>query len=133
MMQSILVIDDEDGQRSYMEVVLRRAGYNVIAASDGSQASEILANNRIEAIVTDLVMPNQDGLATIGTARTSNPDVKILAVTGACRDDGMYLDAAVRVGADLTLPKPFTPAALVSCIQTLLQEKPGETAANKVA
>jgi DNA-binding response OmpR family regulator len=134
MMQSLLVIDDHDGHRSYMEVILRRAGYNVIGACDGSQASEILDSNDVDAIVTDLVMPNRDGLATIGRARTSNPDLKILAVTGACRDDGMYLDAAVRMGADLTLAKPFTPAALVSCIRTLLQETQGGTAAmNKIA
>lgn len=108
-MGSILLIDDSDPLRELMAAALERDGHKVLQAADGKVGIELLRAHRIDLLITDIVMPNQDGLVTLQLARKLQPDLKVIVISGdSPRFAALYLDIANKFGATKTLRKPFS-------------------------
>ncbi len=113
----ILVAEDDPHMRKLVRATLEGAGYKVLEAADGEQATAMLAQGEIELMLVDILMPQKDGLETIGLARKSHRDVKTIAMSGARED---YLQVARLLGANAVIGKPFTREFLVETVRGLL-------------
>lgn len=117
----VLLIDDEEGVRTVIREVLDRAGYEVEVAEDGAHGLKIFAANPTPVVITDLIMPQMDGLEMIGALRRAYPWVKIIAISGGGRRLSRdYLPAAQALGADRILYKPFEPSEIVETVRELM-------------
>jgi CheY-like chemotaxis protein len=119
---SILVVDDEPGIRELLCLMLEAAGHTVTSAEDGLAAPKVLASQPIDVVITDLLMPERDGLEFITEIRKKFPKVKIVAMSGGghiARDS--YLRIAKNFGAHVLLEKPFSQAGVLEAIETALQ------------
>jgi len=122
-MPTVLLIDDDDLVRGMLVRALVIAHYNVLEAADGQKGVEIARSNAIDVVVTDLVMPVQEGVETILTLRRERPKLPIIAISGGVTNSKLYLDIAGKIGARRMLPKPFTPKELIALIQQVLAEE----------
>jgi CheY-like chemotaxis protein len=114
----ILVVDDDAAVRSLFHKILARAGYRVMEAADGAQALAAVRKGGVDLVITDLVMPEKEGIETIVEIRKSHPQVKIAAVSGAF--GGRYLEIAAMLGAEAALAKPVSEETLVETVRRLL-------------
>lgn len=120
----ILVIDDDPAVLSTVRRILERAGHEVLDAQDGREGLSLARREDPDLIITDLIMPEMEGIETIRTLREELPGVKIIAVSGGgAMGPGTYLTDAEILGADRALAKPFTPAQLVDLVESLLMEE----------
>jgi CheY-like chemotaxis protein len=115
----ILVADDEESVRSFYRRVLSGAGYEVVDASDGAEALQKSRERRFDLLLTDLVMPEREGLELIMVLREEQPQLKIVAISGAF--GGTFLKPAEFLGAAVTLLKPVSPDQLLSVVKDALQ------------
>ncbi|SRR6266404_999333 len=107
-MARILLVEDDDQLRSMLKFLLTDSGYETWEAPDGTRVGQMYDQQHFDLVITDLVMPDKDGLEVIIDLRRKNQNVRIIAMSGAGPGTGaMYLKAAQRLGADLTLSKPF--------------------------
>jgi len=119
---TILVVDDEEGIRLLFRQTLEEAGYQVLVACDGGEALAVAHHCRIDLVVTDLVMPGKEGIETIQALRLEQPEIKIVAVSGAF--GGTFLQIAKRLGADATLKKPVSSSDLTATVRAVLLTPP---------
>lgn len=120
-MARILLIDDDATVRYALKQVLERAGHLVDEASDGQIGIELYSANQPEVVVTDIIMPNQEGIETIIKLKRMAPGVAIIAMSGGGRTGNRdFLEMAEKLGAAKIMPKPFRPRELVEAVQTLL-------------
>jgi CheY-like chemotaxis protein len=120
-MARILLIDDNDAVRAMLRDTLEDAGHTVIEARNGSEGLERFQHANADLVITDVIMPEKNGLEVLMALRTSDPRVKIIAISGA--DGGEdYLDSARLMGAAKVLLKPFTSEELIVTINKLLPE-----------
>ena len=124
----LLVIDDDNLVRAALIDMLQTAGFEVVAASNGRRGLELLETTPVDAVITDILMPEQEGLETIREARQRFPDIRILAISGGGAGGGetQLLRFAESFGADQTLSKPFTGSQLVAAVRTLLAKRGGK-------
>lgn len=124
-MSRILVIDDDPEVRQMLRKMLERAGYDVAEATDGKMAMKHYLAQPADLIITDLIMPEKDGIETITDFRRNSPAVKIIAISGGGRYTASdnYLYIAKRLGAHHVLEKPFNHKELLKVIQQLLVNK----------
>jgi YesN/AraC family two-component response regulator len=124
-MESILIIDDEAQIRSMIRLILERAGYAVMEATDGVEGIRRFRENPVNLIITDLIMPNKDGIGMIIELKKEFPDVKIIAMSGGGlnRPEG-YLRGAQKLGAACTLSKPINRQELLRVVKDTLGSKP---------
>jgi CheY-like chemotaxis protein len=118
----VLVIDDHEDTRELMRIILEGAGYAVGLAADGESGLAEQRAHPAEVVVTDIFMPNRDGLETIERLRKDFPQVKIIAVSGGgarVKGEG-YLFTAREIGAHTILSKPFEPDHLLAAIRDAL-------------
>lgn len=122
-MPSILVVDDEDQIRQLIRIAFEEAGYRVAEASNGKEALAQYRLDPTDLVVTDILMPDQDGLDCISTLRRESPRVKIIAITGGSHIIGVlgFLNVAKMLGAHRTLHKPFEMKALLDAAESALQ------------
>ncbi|HVP85596.1 MAG TPA: response regulator [Rhizomicrobium sp.] len=118
----ICVIDDDESVRQTVGRILRGAGYAVVEAKDGEVGLRVVEREMPAMIVTDIVMPNREGIETIREAKQRFPSIPIIAISGGGRlgPDG-FLELAVKLGADDCLAKPFRPAELLDKVSRLLK------------
>jgi DNA-binding response OmpR family regulator len=121
-MPTVLLIDDDDLVRGMLTRALSDARYTVIEAADGQQGVNLARSTSIDIVVTDLVMPVQEGVETILTLRRERPRLPIIAMSGGVNNSQLYLDIAAKIGAKRILPKPFTPKELIRLIEQVLIE-----------
>ena len=120
-MPRILVIDDEEIVRYTLRKVLERSGYEVMVASNGAEGIQLFRENPADLIITDILMPEQDGLKTIAALCEESPGVKIIAMSGGGRTGRLdFLPAAEHLGAVLTLLKPLPPSELLEAVEMTL-------------
>jgi DNA-binding response OmpR family regulator len=112
----ILVIDDDVLMLRMMARALVADGHEVTTATDGEQAMAMYNESRHELVITDIVMPNQEGLETILTLRRDDNPVKIIAISGT---DAEMLETARLIGADDVLGKPFRAHELVDRVRAM--------------
>ncbi|HEY1111000.1 MAG TPA: response regulator [Opitutaceae bacterium] len=122
----ILLVDDSDPLREVMAAALEHDGHRVLQAADGKAAIALLRANRVDLLITDVVMPDQDGLVTLQLARKMQPELKVIVISGdSPRFAALYLDLATKFGATKTLRKPFTlPDLLASVREFCAPDKP---------
>jgi signal transduction histidine kinase/ActR/RegA family two-component response regulator len=123
--QLILVVDDECAIRNVTESVLAKNGYRTLAAADGAQAITIFAAqfDRIDAVFTDVLMPEVDGLALCRVLRKIDPTVRILAASGSSEDGRLRELRAMNIGE--VLNKPFSTDSLLSALAETLNARQG--------
>ena len=120
-MAKILVIDDDELVRSTVAAALEHAKHEVVQASDGQEGVNTFQGGKFDLVVTDIIMPEKEGIETIIEIRQRDPQVKIIAISGGGRTSNqIFLDVAKKFGAVDVLPKPFTPKQLVTMVQTVL-------------
>ena len=107
---SILVADDEDSIRSLLEHFLISAGHKVVIAANAREAGEAMAQQVFELVITDVLMPDGDGLDLITELRKKQPKARIIAMSGGGRylEGSDYLKLANGLGAHTAMMKPFT-------------------------
>ncbi len=117
----VLVIDDDCVILEMISKILTRENYNVLTSSNGNEGMEIINSTPgIDLVITDLIMPDKEGMETIQDLKRNFPDIKILAISGGGRAGAeSYLPVAKLIGADLTLNKPFVAQELVASVQKL--------------
>jgi two-component system cell cycle sensor histidine kinase/response regulator CckA len=119
--ETILVAEDEEILRSLIQIVLGRLGYTVLLAPDGASALEVVRQQRIDLLVTDVVMPGQSGFDLAAAVRSMDPRVGVLFMSG-------YTAAALEshgpaVRGELLLQKPFTPGTLGEAVRAALEAR----------
>ena len=121
MKARILVVDDDPLLRELLTDLLSAHGHDVTVATDGREGMAHLARQPVDLIVTDLLMPNQDGIETITAVRKTHPMLPIVAITGGNRlDPDYYLRMAATLGATRVLKKPFRIEEFRRCVDELL-------------
>jgi DNA-binding NtrC family response regulator len=120
-MHSVLIIEDDDFVKNMLKQTLERAGYEVATASNGRIGIQLYQSNPFDVVITDLIMPDMEGIETITHLRKTNPAVKVIAISGGGRnrpDD--YLHLAAKLGAMKTCVKPVDRNALLNAVQSLV-------------
>jgi DNA-binding NtrC family response regulator len=121
MKNSVLVIDDDDGVRDSCIELLRAFGFEGIAAKNGRQGLATYRQMRPAVVLTDLLLPNMDGIEIIREIRRIAPEAKIIAMSGGAKlDKADLLDSARLLGADATIPKPIDADLLLTTISRML-------------
>lgn len=125
-MASILVIDDDEDIRLILVTLLQRMGHTVLQAGNGLDGLKTYCSHSIDLVITDLVMPEKEGLSTIMELRKIQPRVRIIAMSGGlAHDPKLYLHMAEKLGADRVLRKPFQLTDLQSAVEdTLVLPRP---------
>lgn len=121
MKGNILVVDDEQIVLKSCERVLKPEGYEVDTASSGNEALGLLEKNKYDLIVTDIKMPEMDGLEFMRRVRVKNPDINIVVITGHPSQESIKEALSLRI-IDY-LPKPFSPAHLVEVTNSAVEMK----------
>lgn len=114
----ILIVDDDAGVRQVLKSMLDSAGYAVALAGNGREAMERLRHEQFDLIITDLVMPEQEGIETIKLLRRDYPEVKVIAISGAFGGD--YLRIAGFLGAHRTIAKPVRMETVIRTVEEAL-------------
>jgi len=120
----ILVIDDDDQMRTLLRQVMEWAGYEVVEAGDGREGMQKQRKQPVDLVITDLIMPEQEGLETISSLKKEYPGLKIIAISGGGRiGPEAYLPAAQELGADKVFSKPFDVRELAGAVKELLSHE----------
>lgn len=120
----ILLAEDDELLRETLRIALEKAGYDVVPASNGVAALNLLRQTEFNVIVTDVLMPEMDGLEVIQSLRKASSDVPIVAISGGGRTRNMdMLEYAREFGADRILPKPLLPRDLIAAVKEVLARK----------
>jgi DNA-binding NtrC family response regulator len=122
-MYRILLVDDEDGVRTLISGFLRRNGHEVVEAPSGRAALRILQTELIDVVISDINMPDVDGLEVIRSVRELQPGLPVVAVTGGGMIPGsVLLKTAQAMGAMRTLEKPFGLQELLESVEGVVAE-----------
>ena len=120
-MKNILLVDDDDLSRGAVHKMLERSGYAVHSTGVGQEALAWYRRTPADLVITDLIMPETDGLEMIQELRKINPAVRVLAISGGGRVDAEeYLSVARKFGAVEVLPKPFSAPELKQAVEAAL-------------
>ena len=119
----ILVIDDEPLVRDMVRQILERAGYEVLDAPDGKVGMQRVREQVFDLVITDILMPEQEGIETIRMLHREFPQIRILAISGGGRRGKLdVLPVAEVFGAHRSLAKPFERKELLDVVSSLLKE-----------
>ena len=122
-MRKILIIDDEPYILLMLKKMLEKAGYEVDLASNGQQGMQIFEKDKVDLVITDIIMPDKEGLEIILEMKKQRPDLKIIAISGGGRiSPESYLECAAHFGASKVFQKPFKQKELVSAVNELIAQ-----------
>lgn len=122
-MPKILIIDDDEMIRDMLRQMLESNGYEVEDASNGTEALKKFKNNGVDLIITDIIMPEKEGIETIIEFRQLYPTVKIIAMSGGgIVGPESYLRIAKTLGADMTFSKPIDKDDLLAHVKAILTQ-----------
>ncbi len=121
LMAPILIIDDDPQINLLLQDVLEFEGYQVITAQRAAEGLHQLETTKVDLVITDVIMPDKEGLETIRELRERYPQTKILAISGGLTKSGVdVLEIAKRLGAHKVLAKPFDVQDLILSVRALL-------------
>jgi len=121
-MARVLVVDDDPLVRETVALALERAKHEVRRAADGLQALDMLSAAPADLVISDIIMPEVDGIGLLLAMRKRHPPLKVVAMSGGGRTRNMdFLRMAEALGAHATLPKPFTPEQLLAAVAAALK------------
>jgi DNA-binding NtrC family response regulator len=118
---NILVVDDDAGVREWLTEVLQSAGHQVFTARDGLEARPLAKRHALQVVITDISMPNEEGLGMIRAMRKAHPEIRIIAVSGQAPE--VLLDAKL-LGAHAALRKPVTAKIMLQSVADLIALPP---------
>jgi len=122
------VVEDEELVRITIERLLVMEGHEVVTAANGREALEALGGGPFDLVITDLVMPEKQGIETIIELKAQSPGSRIIAISGEGKSNvSIYLDLARKLGAAATLTKPFGRTELLRTIGEVLHSRDSET------
>jgi len=117
-MRKVLIVDDEVLIREGLKLALELEGYTVEIAEDGREAAKMVDSFPPDVIVTDIIMPERDGIELILNLRKTNQNIRIIAISGGGRISAKdHLRIASKLGADSILTKPFSVKELIAEIE----------------
>ncbi|MDO8422074.1 MAG: response regulator [Parvibaculum sp.] len=115
-----MIIDDEPLVRKTTRLVLEANGHSIVEASDGREGMQAFGLQKFDLVITDVLMPNQDGLETLDAIHSVDSSTKVLCISGGGRSGNReFLKIAEKLGADGVLPKPFSMEALIAKVAEL--------------
>ena len=121
-MARILIIDDDVNFLKMLRQMLERAGHTVIDAANGKIGAKLFREDRTEVIITDIFMPEKDGIELIRELKQEFPAVRIISMSGGGRKSQFsYLEMAEALGADRSFSKPFERQEILEAIQELVE------------
>lgn len=121
-MAGIMIVEDDHDLREMLKVSLLQRKYIVIEASTGKEAIAKFKPSLVDLVVTDIIMPDEDGLKVIMKLKEIKPNIRIIAISGGGKaGPGNYLNLARALGADEIFPKPFSVQALLTRIDAILE------------
>ncbi len=125
-MKRILIIDDDKSHLRMLSVLLTKAKYKVDTASNGLEGFELFEEEPCDLVITDIFMPEQEGLETITEFKEKHPDLKIIAISGGGQKTNYIakdiLEIATDLGANLSVSKPINIPEFLNSIKELLGE-----------
>jgi len=120
-MIKILIIDDEPYILLMLKKMFEKAGYAVDLASNGREGMALFEKHTVDLVITDIIMPDKEGLELIREMKKKQPGLKIIAMSGGGRvSSESYLECARVFGAEKVFQKPFTQKELVTAVKELL-------------
>jgi DNA-binding response OmpR family regulator len=126
----VLLIDDDETLRGVIKMSLNSFGFDVTEAGDGRVGVNLAKSTPFDVVVTDLIMPGQEGIETITILRRELPHLPVIAMSGGLPNSALYLEIAAKIGARRVLGKPFAMADLRTAITEIVQPaKPAAPAA----
>jgi len=122
MPHRICLIEDDEPLRTVLARFLEQSGYEVVQAEHGRQALQAMELTPADLVITDMIMPEMDGVETIVALRREYPKAKIIAMSGGgLRSADQYLQLAQMLGAQKTFSKPIMPQELLRAISSLIR------------
>jgi CheY-like chemotaxis protein len=122
-MATVLIIEDDQEVRDYLVAVLGRAGHTVTAAGNGRDGVAVFREQPTQVVITDIIMPEKDGIETILDLRREHPELKVIAISGGGRSTPEnYLHSARLLGADRAIRKPFKNEEILGAVRELAGE-----------
>lgn len=121
--QQVLVVEDDESVRDALSILLERAGYTVTQAENGVIAAGLIENWEPGLVITDIFMPDGDGIETMNLVRRRWPATPVIAISGGSpmlRLD--YLQVAQDLGADATVQKPFATEEFLATVRRVLDD-----------
>jgi len=123
-MRKILIIDDDEQILPMLAHAMELAGYAAVTALDGREGQRLLEKQHFDLVITDLIMPEREGMETITYIKKNFPAIKIIAISGGGRiGPETYLPPALELGADRAFAKPFAIEDLTAAVRQLLGEE----------
>jgi DNA-binding NtrC family response regulator len=120
-MAHILLIEDDEALRGIIGEGLKHAGHTVDEAGNGKVGLALYRPDKTDLVITDIIMPEKEGLETIAQMKAKFPEVEIIAISGGGRPGGLDpLYVAAKMGAGSTLQKPFTFEQLMAVVNERL-------------
>jgi len=120
-MAQILVIDDDLDMQNMLIQMMQRAGHEADGATNGKEGLALCSDKKYDIIITDIIMPEKDGLETLMEFKKTKEDVQIIAISGGGRiGPDSYLNIAAKLGAKYTFTKPLERKALLDAVEDLL-------------
>jgi DNA-binding NtrC family response regulator len=117
----ILIVDDEEVLRDVLEVVLRREGFDVVLASSGEEALNLLDGEEVDLVILDIMLPGISGIDTLRSIRISSPNLPVIVITAFSSIDGAI--EAMKFGAFHYIPKPFKNEEVVLTVNKALEQR----------
>lgn len=117
---TILLIDDDDGMRLVIRRTLERDGYVVLESNNGKEGIEQLERGPVDLVITDMIMPDHEGLAVTLTLHKMHPSIPVIAISGGGQLAAeFHLKLATSAGASRVLAKPFSMEDLLGQVKSL--------------
>lgn len=122
-MNRILIVDDDSAVRATLVKIFRNKPYVIMEATNGREALKLCQKNPVDLIITDIIMPEMEGIETIMEIRKQYSDIKIIAISGGGkRGADIYLSMARELGADSIFDKPVPIGDLLNAVRILMGE-----------
>lgn len=124
-MPTVLIIDDDRDVRETLSLVLEEAGYRVFTAMRGVAGAQVFRDEHPDLVITDMIMPDSDGIEAIRAIKALDPAARVIATSGSSfAGASYYLNLARQFGAMAVLPKPFEADELLSIVASCLAANP---------
>ena len=123
-MPNILIVDDDDSVRKTLRRILEREGYAVVDCANGQEALRAVSEHGPDLVITDVYMPEMDGIEFLTSLRENDPDLPVLAVSGGARvSPDFVLEDASQLGADAVMSKPYQIDQMRQMVRDLLARR----------